>query len=808
MPLRPSSKTSKSFSRETIAGARSFERSALMRAVLLLFTVEVLLLISPTLSRAQSIQYTQNKPDQAMRSAMRVDPATLGLSIEVPIGGYPGRGGTSVPITYSGLAVTRAYDAENRITKETQAGGVDAGVYSYDGDGHRIKRIANGIETWQVYGIGGELLAEYTSDGTQLSKEYGYRNGELLVTAEPGSGGASAQAISWTGAVGVSVSGNTITKTAANGWGNAAAVSTQSIASGNGYVEFTAAQSLVDRMCGLSHGDGNQSYEDIDFGIFLSDGGYIYVYESGVMKANAGPYAVSDILRVAVEAGQVKYYKNGTVFYTSTATPTYPLIVDTAIYSNGASISNVMISAVSAVNVNWQNVVGATASGNSLTKTAGAAWGNAGASSTQTITSGDGYVEFTAAQMAVDRTCGLSNGDSSQSYEDIDFGIFLSDGGYIYAWESGVVKTNAGPYATSDRLKVAVENGQVKYYKNGTLFYTSTATPSYPLLVDTALYTNSSTISNVVISGAASGGSSFANIKWLVTDQLGTPRMVFDQTGSLANVSRHDYLPFGEELFGGPPSQPGVGGRTTTMGYTSSDNVRQKFTAKERDNETGLDYSINRYYSSAQGRFSSVDPTLMSIDPANPQTLNRYTYALNNPLAFVDPDGLESVIVGGYDKLTDEQKRLFQTYVDKNYADQIGDQDATAFAERLWNESAIVANIEQQDVAVVGANILTQSQLTTFLGVTNMLAARGVSGEVASINSINGDIPEHEFRLIGELKNNSTSVNAIEKAFPHSIAGKGHSPYDISRREQGMFGQPNGQANRIPNGTGVDVDVD
>ena len=37
-------------------------------------------------------------------------------------------------------------------------------------------------------------------------------------------------------------------------------------------------------------------------------------------------------------------------------------------------------------------------------------------------------------------------------------------------------------------------------------------------------------------------------------------------------------LPFGEELFGGPSSAPGVGGRTTTMGYTVSDNVRQKFT--------------------------------------------------------------------------------------------------------------------------------------------------------------------------------------------------------------------------------------
>ena len=63
------------------------------------------------------------------------------------------------------------------------------------------------------------------------------------------------------------------------------------------------------------------------------------------------------------------------------------------------------------------------------------------------------------------------------------------------------------------------------------------------------------------------------DIRWLVTDQLGTPRMVLDQSGNLSTVSRHDYLPFGEELVGGPLNQPGTGGRVTTQGYTT-DNVR------------------------------------------------------------------------------------------------------------------------------------------------------------------------------------------------------------------------------------------
>lgn len=77
------------------------------------------------------------------------------------------------------------------------------------------------------------------------------------------------------------------------------------------------------------------------------------------------------------------------------------------------------------------------------------------------------------------------------------------------------------------------------------------------------------------------------------------------------------------------------------MGYTS-DGIRQQFTLKERDTETGLDYFINRYYSSTQGRFTSADPVPMTSQrPPDPQRLNLYSYVRNNPLIYTDPNGLE-----------------------------------------------------------------------------------------------------------------------------------------------------------------------
>lgn len=144
-----------------------------------------------------------------------------------------------------------------------------------------------------------------------------------------------------------------------------------------------------------------------------------------------------------------------------------------------------------------------------------------------------------------------------------------------------------------------------------------------------------------------------SNINWLVTDHLGTPRMILDQTGSLANVKRHDYLPFGEEIFAP------TAGRTSAQGY-SGDAIRQQFTSYERDIETGLDYAQARYFSNVQGRFTGIDPSMSSAKPAMPQSWNRYAYCLNNPLLFIDPTGLT-----WYEKKGSNQPEWF----DKNPGD-------------------------------------------------------------------------------------------------------------------------------------------
>ncbi len=144
---------------------------------------------------------------------------------------------------------------------------------------------------------------------------------------------------------------------------------------------------------------------------------------------------------------------------------------------------------------------------------------------------------------------------------------------------------------------------------------------------------------------------------YLTADHLGSTRMVTDGTTGQP-VSLHDYLPFGEQI------PPGVGPRSslyTDGTETVNDTVAQKFTAKERDAETGLDYFETRYMSSAQGRFTSPDKfpwwNLQHSEKeedkqkfedyiGNPQNWNMYAYVLNSPLNHTDPTGMLGCQVG------------------------------------------------------------------------------------------------------------------------------------------------------------------
>ena len=368
--------------------------------------------------------------------------------------------------TYSG-AGSRSYDAENRMI--SAQGGALSGLqyYTYNADGQRVRRKVDGVETWQVYGMDGELLAEYEASAAATSpqKEYGYRNGQLLITA------------------------------------------TNSQGCGLGY---TGSKTWTATSPSLGHATGQQE----------GSNWAVYVGSHSPHAMVFGPY--------------------DSTFGQGHHTAQFWLMVDN----------------------------------------------NSGTDVVATIDAVTGYGGNNLAQRQIRRN---------------EFAA-------VNQWQVFTLEFN---------------------------------NPCFGLLETRVWWAGTVNMKFSQVSLSASNGSA-VDIKWLVADHLGTPRMIFDKTGSLANVKRRDYLPFGEELFAG------VGGRTTANGF-SGDNVRQKFTSNERDSETGLDYFVTRHYSSIQGRFSRPDSFNIILDGdgdvqetkylSAPQNWNLYGYSFNSPNKFVDRSG-------------------------------------------------------------------------------------------------------------------------------------------------------------------------
>ncbi len=127
---------------------------------------------------------------------------------------------------------------------------------------------------------------------------------------------------------------------------------------------------------------------------------------------------------------------------------------------------------------------------------------------------------------------------------------------------------------------------------------------------------------------------------YLSYDHLSSVRLVTDQNASV--VSRHEYIPFGEEIPGGWVGRTG-------SGWGTADAVHQRFTGQERDSENTppLDYFGARYYGSVLGRFTSPDPLMATPERLlDPQEWNMYGYARNNPLSITDPTGLDIWLQG------------------------------------------------------------------------------------------------------------------------------------------------------------------
>ena len=178
--------------------------------------------------------------------------------------------------------------------------------------------------------------------------------------------------------------------------------------------------------------------------------------------------------------------------------------------------------------------------------------------------------------------------------------------------------TGAAGYAYTydgDGNRVAKSNGST-----GTLYWYMT-----PGIVGESDLSGNLTDEYVFFDGERVARKSTNGVFYYFSDHLKTASVITDSAGNIKSES--DFYPWGGELQ-----------------FVSNDTNHYKFTGKERDAETQLDYFGARYYSNGLGRWVSADwsPTPIPVPYAHfedPQTLNLYGYARGTPVTLMDDDG-------------------------------------------------------------------------------------------------------------------------------------------------------------------------
>jgi RHS repeat-associated protein len=708
--------------------------------------------------------------------------------------------------------ITRTYDAENRMTSAwDSSGGIS--YYTYNADGQRVRRKNGTVETWQIYGMDGELLAEYPANASPASpqKEYGYRNGQLLITADApatprtnfalSSSGATASASStysgYNFSAGAAIDGEQKGLNYFNGgaWHGATNTFSQWL-----QIDFNSSRT-VDEIDVFTVQDNYSSpsvpTEPMTFSLYGLTGydlqywnGSSWVTVPGASitgnnkvwrKIAFSPLATSKI-RVLTNASVDGYSRITEVEAWGTPLPPRSNVAASA---NGGT-------ATASSNLNTPPWVFTPAGANDGERK-GLNWGSGGG--WNDTAPGNTFpdwlqVDFNGSK-TIDEidvfTCQDNYANPSEPTETMTFSVYGLTGFEVQYWNGSAWLTVSGGAIT----------GSNKVWKK--ISFSAVTTTKIRVLSNASI-DGYSRIQELEAWGTEAT-SSAANINWLATDQLGTPRMVFDQTGALANVKRHDYLPFGEELFNGL--------RTTTPGYGAADSTRQKFTSKERDIETGLDYSLARYYSATQGRFTSVDPENAEAaqDFSDPQSWNGYSYVKNNPCSNTDPDG-RCICLGqrlnnffsGFGPYSNQQLQEKEDYWRQYLRDE-----QTKYGTLVYNGQTIVnpETISRAEVFHYAASIREAEYYKTIRLYTPEEVDRLRGNSLPSAPQVPLALPTGSFNTVGQnLKNLRDIGSGRLKGFSRGnteLTGGGQAAKETFKQLTGR--DPAGSFDRVVQGT-------
>jgi endonuclease/exonuclease/phosphatase family metal-dependent hydrolase len=255
-------------------------------------------------------------------------------------------------VTSSGSAKFRIGTSSAAMYSLEEGSGAGTSGWGWQDNGYGYGILGEPIYftgTWQT------LRVQAREDGISIdqivlspvayaTKAPGLGKNDTTMIAEPGATTAPAPTpapapaptgtAAWSNTVNSAASGAMLKKTGGcSGCPDAGGVGSQLMSSGS--VSFTVAAGYHVRV-GLGRDTSANTNPAIDYAFSFWGNGTWDIRESGVYKAE-GACAPTDVFKVAIEGTAVRYYRNGSLVYTSTTPVSAPLVVDATLFSVGAS---------------------------------------------------------------------------------------------------------------------------------------------------------------------------------------------------------------------------------------------------------------------------------------------------------------------------------------------------------------------------------------------------------------------------------------------------------------------------------------
>ena len=249
---------------------------------------------------------------------------------------------------------------------------------------------------------------------------------------------------------------------------------------------------------------------------------------------------------------------------------------------------------------------------------------------------------------------------------------------------------------------------------------------------------------NILANGVVGRRDAAGNKFYYLKDHLGSTRAVVNAAGNVKEAL--DYYPYGLLMPGHT--------------YQSGSETKEKFTGKELDAETGLNYHGGRFYWLAGGRWFVVDP-LMEKYPS----LSLYQYSFNNPILFFDPNGLEPILVS----------KLWYIFTPHEY---LSENEKTQWYNRLETAKLYYYNMGYSGIAEWISNKDFEVIIYNYYGIesdiggkTNRSKNRIYIGNTSSQETINLVYAHELAHLIGysEVGAYATSAALLGSSSEHYI---------------------------------------